>query len=126
VKEKEEKKEEKKASKKVKSTRTPKKKPKKEKAGGEQVAKWEVGDVLEAEMGLVNDYEGTFHKVRVIDVLEGNSYRCQFLAFCLDDVDVFLESKLHKLFEAQPDGAYEVGDDRSRQDCSSKSARQGS
>jgi hypothetical protein len=26
-------------------------------------------------------------------------------------VDVFLESKLHKLFEVQPDAAYEVGED---------------
>jgi hypothetical protein len=92
------------------STRTPKKKPR-EKADDEQVAKWEVGDVLEAEMGLPNDYEGTFHKVRVIDVLEGNTYRCHFLAFGLKDMDVFLESKLHELFKAQPDATYEVGDD---------------
>jgi hypothetical protein len=75
-------------------------------------SKWAIGDVLLAEMGLPNDYAGTFHPVRIIDVLDGGTkYRCQFLAFDLSDVDVFEEHELYKLFEAQPDAKYKVGDE---------------
>ena len=74
-------------------------------------SKWADGAVLLAEMGRPNDYEDTFHPVRIMHVLEGGTkYMCQFLAFDLKDASVFEEHELHELFEPQPDATYKVGD----------------
>ncbi len=72
--------------------------------------KWEIGTLLEAQMGLPNDYEDTYHPVRVIGLVEGKAYRCQFLAFDLRDTDVFQENELLDPREAEPDEHYVVGE----------------